>query len=204
MCPITYVATERMIRYVCIIVSLPSVPRVGLGRLAVSTRTFVFTSSFEKIWSTISISSRWRTLVTSHIMRVTQHIEQAFNYCKGWREVLNPLLIFCPFQSYQICLTSTLQIVSHTPEWCQCVLVHTIFTEPKCQHSKKKNYEWSFFFKLSQVFIVQHPSWISTYRDLHHNFTSSDSCMVANVTLASSVMVFVALKYCLISKMKNF
>ncbi|KAA0040200.1 hypothetical protein E5676_scaffold190G00240 [Cucumis melo var. makuwa] len=66
----------------------------------------------------------------------------------------------------------------------------------------RKNYERSSFFKVSYESIAQHPSCMSTYWDLFHNLASSDKCIVANVTLSSSMTVIMALKYCSRSNMK--
>ena len=76
------------------------------------------------------------------------------------------------------------------------------FRRAKISTFSGKNCEQSSSFKVSQVSIVQHPSCMSMYQDLYHNLASSDRCIVVNVILASSMTVFVVLKYCSRSNMK--
>ena len=86
MWPLTYEKIERTLRWTSIIRPSPCVLYVWLVRPAISNRTFASFDSFVRTRATIPISSKWGTLVMSHIWRVTGKIKQPFG-CAAYDDV---------------------------------------------------------------------------------------------------------------------
>ena len=105
----------------------------------------------------------------------------------------------CLFPTYHVYLALTPQTISHSPECCKCASVHAVSIEPKFQHYRGRT--------MNKVISFERPTcllcnaipgcWHPEPPPQLHIF---NICMVANVTLASSVTILVALKYCSISK----